>query len=309
MKNDKKEDVLLKDNPQKEIKNTAFPQSNLHKININKKTLLLSFGLLLVVLISIVSLLFFYSSKMKDKPFVDQNKRLKSFTPAINPEDTKLIEARKKILEYAKKNNITVSDDEISTRKKQLVSESGGDAIKTTLKNYGWSENDWTEVVRWQIMRSKIIEKIKPVRYGEVLSVRWDVYSSVLNEQVASEKKVVVIEYLEQVKQKLLSRTIKDLYTVFNSFDINTEPKFKGMEKKYGIQYDGFNEKTNQYKAFILSKDNVNYSFIMSTVPPTITDVKCTLGGCSIYNITSGTNGDELGNEILKLFTDTGIIF
>ena len=137
MKNDKKEDVLLKDNPQKEIKNTAFPQSNLHKININKKTLLLSFGLLLVVLISIVSLLFFYSIKMKDKVLKtvngenikksDLDKRLsEAFTPS---DFTKVSEdkeittnilddlTREKIIQQeAKKLNITVSDEEITAK-------------------------------------------------------------------------------------------------------------------------------------------------------------------------------------------------
>ena len=291
-----------------------------------KKVVFVMVGLILVTLIIISTVMIVKNKSEKAKnddsaskdqvakeesELIEQNKRLAGFygreqTPVDDP---KIIESRKKILEYAKSNSITVTDEEISERKKELISNSSQNDIDQTLQKYGWSDADWTEVVRWQILREKILLKIKPNRFGEVLSVRWDVYSPTLNQQVADERKVAASQYLNEVTLKLKSGAVKDLYTISESFDISAEPVFKGLEDKYALQYSGWDEEKKSYKEFLLTPDNANYSMVMSTVPPTVTEINCTLGGCQIYNITSGTNGDESESEILKSLTDGSIPF
>lgn len=267
---------------------------------------------LIIVLVSIpISLLFFYNNKTKDKVFVEQNMRLKGFPQSakIDPESPELIEGRKKILEYARLHNITVTDDEITARKKKLIAATSEEEVGKTMVQYGWTQKDWTEVVRWQLLREKILILINPSRYGEVLSVRWDAFSPVLDQKNADEKKGIAIKYLTQVKEKLILKSIDNFYSAYQNFDIKKDPIFKGVEDKYALQYSGWDDKEKTYKQFLLSKDSPDYTLIMTSKPPIVTDVKCTLGGCLFYNIISGTNGDSSSDEILKLLTDKGIVF
>lgn len=293
-------------------------QSTAHDINPlkpgesrRKKVLVIIVVLFIGACFGLLLLISSNTKRSTDQKLVEQNKRLKNFPPAssTDPESSELLEARKKILQYAQKNNITVTENEIAAKKQDLISSTSEEAVKNTLKSYNWSPSDWTEVVRWQLLREKILEKITPSRSGEVMSVRWDAYSPILNEQVASEKKGLAIAYLESVKNKIESKSFENMYSIYSTFDIKDEPIFKGFENKYALQYSGWDVSKKEYKVFLMNKSNPNYALIMSTTPPAITEISCTLGGCQMYNVTSGSNGEPSGAEILTLLTDGKIPF
>lgn len=304
----------LKDSAVNSPKENIAHDNNRIKQGKSRRRRLLVIIIIVLLIGASIGLLLLMSSNAKKsigQKLIEQNKRLKNFPPASNtdPESSTLIEARKKILLYAQKNNITVTDDEIDAKKQELIKSTSEEAVNNTLKSYKWSPSDWTEVIRWQLLREKILEKIVPSRFGEVMSVRWDAYSPVLNEQVANEKKGLAIAYLESVKNKIESKSFENMYSIYNTFDIKNEPIFKGFEDKYVLQYSGWDESKKEYKEFLMNKSNPNFVLIMSTTPPTLTETSCTLGGCQIYNVTSGSNGEPSASEILTLLTDGKIPF
>ncbi len=277
-------------------------------------------GLVIIGLLLILSLvlLFIISQKNTKKEdnissdeLIEQNVRLSKFYGREQTvvDDPKIIDARFQILEYAKKNNISVTDEEVENRKNELIEASGQDAISKTLESYGWTDDDWTEVIKGKLLHEKIIANIKPSRSGEVLSVRWDVYSPELNQEIANQRKVPATEFLNKIKAGVEDGSIKDLYTIHQNFDIATEPIFEGLENNYALQYSGWDDASKTYKEFLATPGNVSYETIMATSPPEVTEVVCTLGGCQIYNITSGTNGDPEGDLILQLIQENNIQF
>ena len=241
----------------------------------------------------------------------EQNRRLEGFKRAdiSATEEKNLVEKRKKILDYATKNNISVSESEIEIRKQKLIKESGQDKINATLNAYGWSQEDWTEVVRWQLLREKILYFVQPARYGEVISIRWDIFTPTLNEQVAEERRPIAMQYLNLLKTRLQNKEIQKLYDVYSTFDISREPTFSGFENNYGMQYSGWDDTKKVFREFIVSPDTPTYNFIYSQKIPSVSEVNCSLGGCQLYNIVSGTNESQDSAEIVKILLEENLPF
>lgn len=280
------------------------PQEETKSKFANKKILI---GLVLAILIMSIAIVFVLNRPSEDEDLGRQNERLVQINPDVDKQDfSELNSKREKVLDYAASKGISASDEEISNRKAEIIKQNGQEAVNNDLRIKGWNDEDWTEVLRWQLLREKILMQLQAYRIGEILMIRWDSTIQNINESIASERRPAAEQYLESVKTDLESGNISNLKEAQSSLDTTTNSFFTNSPYHYEVQYSGigsFNSITssdpniNGFYQFDINENVANAQELSNLNIPSISDVVCNLRSCHIYNIVGGSDGATNANE------------
>ncbi len=227
-----------------------------------------------------------------DKALVGYYKNTGSITEAQIKE---IAAGREKVVKFANENGITVSDSEVQSLKDTLIKETGREKVMADIAVYNWTEKDWAEVLWWQILREKILDKFQAYREGEWISLRWDAFSPELNEANAAVKTPAAKKYMEDLHTRFLNKAIT-LKQVYETFDVSKEPGF-AEDRKYLMQYSGLDER-GVYTKFKITPLAANSQILTNLKFPGVSEVTCTIAACSFYNIVAGSNGHSTDIDV-----------
>lgn len=83
------------------------------------------------------------------------------------------LERQIRIETEAAKLGIKVTDQEISAKKQALVAASSQETIDQQLQGYGWTDQDWTELIKGQLLQEKLTNRLTTYREIQYVTVSW----------------------------------------------------------------------------------------------------------------------------------------
>ncbi|MEX2008016.1 MAG: hypothetical protein WD850_00755 [Candidatus Spechtbacterales bacterium] len=211
-----------------------------------------------------------------------QNRRLLAYQQE-GITDERLAELRTeriRLLYYAHEHDISISDEEWNER---VVAR----ADQRLTFGAGWSDEEWRDVLWWQLLREKLQDASSGDRFGEAMSIRWDVYTEALTPAVVAAKMPVGRAYIENAREQLQDGEIERLYDFYR--DHANPQRFNLTDgNAYQLQYNGWDPTTQEYAYFDPMTSNEAVLSAAAASFPLISSVQCTEGGCNLYHIVEG---------------------
>lgn len=303
------------ENTNSEIQPVNKPETNnepvYNRTNFSTK-IIIALAVLIVIFIG-SSIFLIFLNRNNDKDLSRENERLIRLNPDLSEGEIDELEAkRSKVQSYAENNNITVSQDEIEQEKRRIIDLNGEESVNQDLTSKRWSQNDWTEIIRWQILRSKILSSLEAYRIGELYMIRWDGTVQNIDEAIALERRPAAEDYLESVREELEAKNISNLKEAQSTLNLETNTFFENSTYEYQVQYLGIDSigsissndpKINGFYKFDINENVANAQILSGLNVPAVSEVICDLRSCSLYNIVDGSDGARTDEEeeVLKI--------
>lgn len=199
-----------------------------------------------------------------------------------NEEVTLTAFGRAKIEEYARRNNITVSEDEVNKELEENYKIYGGkDKFIATVSNLGSSFDEKKTQIRGGLLQKKVEEKVIAKVYADSADIRWDWRRDDLWMPQKEELKKEAKEKLEIVRANMKKGMSLDQ----SSQGLNLD------ESKFGYH-------TNQQGEWIPKSTPKEYTKIFK-LPVGVSEVFCDDRQCIVLNITKNNNGKYASHDDL----------
>jgi len=278
------------------------------------------FAILLFSVIVTIFFLLFFIVKTSNKSAESDSRRNERIEQIIDTGDKSAEELntkREMILLYAQKNNISVSDSEVQARKEKLIKESGQQSIDAELASKRWSVADWEDIIKWQILREKILSRLESYRVGELIMVRWDSYVPEVTNEFAQKSSLAAKDFLNSIIGRFNSGEISNLKNAYDEFQSIDNVIFTGSDTEYYIQYTGIgsfgaeitNDELSGYYRFNIDSGSSNFEIVNNLPLTGFSEVLCDQRACYLYRITGGSDGGtKEEQDVLNALRDILVI-